>query len=363
VKENRNKLPGDDVRSEGDRCRKESAVMEWLHAAMDNPKPQPGIDKSIPQDVLWSREIKPFVQGGTWTKVSELKEGDLIAVADSLLLGISPLLYKEGTKGSSNHPNGHAIFERITKIELLPPEQVWDVEIANTHNFVGNDIIAHNTYITGNLGIGTSNPGQVLDVNGTIRTTTTGGVTFGTDGKATIQPSATTTPDIKFLTNSSEIMRITNGGNVGIGTTSPTQPLSIERSGANAANMSFNHTGTAAANQIVYMENGVNTAEIDQFGSTHASTGRRNNLEIDNETSTGSVSFGTNSIIDRMVLNSAGNVGIGSTAPGQILDVKTSAGNGVRMVGIGTTVPQQLCITNGKIGYFDGAWNSTCTTP
>jgi hypothetical protein len=86
----------------------------------------------------WSR-FQPNC--GVWRNVSDIKEGSYIAVAT----GISPI---------SNHPNGRAKFERITKIELLPPQQVWDIQIANTRNFVGNDIIAHNTYITGNLGLG-----------------------------------------------------------------------------------------------------------------------------------------------------------------------------------------------------------------
>lgn len=71
----------------------------------------------------------------------------------------------------------------------------------------------------GNVGISTTVPGQVLDVAGGERIRGTNNLYFGDDNKASIVASATTTPDIKFLTNSAEIMRITNAGNVGIGTT------------------------------------------------------------------------------------------------------------------------------------------------
>jgi len=56
-----------------------------------------------------------------WIKVIYLREGDEIATIDG--------------------------FEKITSIGILPAEQVYDVEVENTHNFVANDIIAHNTYI------------------------------------------------------------------------------------------------------------------------------------------------------------------------------------------------------------------------
>ena len=60
---------------------------------------------------------------------------------------------------SDNIKNDHSLsnesaatdikFVRIIKIELLPPEQVYDIEVEGTHNFVANGIIAHNTYIYG----------------------------------------------------------------------------------------------------------------------------------------------------------------------------------------------------------------------
>ena len=40
-------------------------------------------------------------------------------------------------------------FVKIKKITIKPAEQVYDLVIKGTHNFVANGIIAHNTYLQG----------------------------------------------------------------------------------------------------------------------------------------------------------------------------------------------------------------------
>ncbi|TSC57878.1 MAG: Metallophosphoesterase [Candidatus Peregrinibacteria bacterium Greene0416_19] len=99
-----------------------------------------------------------------WTQVKRLKVGARIAVA--------------GDEGTT------ATWDEIVAIELMEDEQVWDIEVEGTHNFVGNGIVAHNTYITGNLGLGKSSPVTKLEVVGTISGTTlqiNGAGTFLTD--------------------------------------------------------------------------------------------------------------------------------------------------------------------------------------
>ncbi|PIS22235.1 hypothetical protein COT50_03035, partial [candidate division WWE3 bacterium CG08_land_8_20_14_0_20_41_10] len=41
------------------------------------------------------------------------------------------------------------IWTKIASIEYVGEEQVYDIEVEGTHNFVGNGIVAHNTYIKG----------------------------------------------------------------------------------------------------------------------------------------------------------------------------------------------------------------------
>ncbi len=81
--------------------------------------------------------------GGRWTKVADICEGMEIATADE--------------------NSGRAVWERIAKIEKLPAEQVYDIEVEGTHNFVGNGIVAHNTYLQGADQLNTSFALRVQD--------------------------------------------------------------------------------------------------------------------------------------------------------------------------------------------------------
>ncbi|MBU1922617.1 hypothetical protein KKD84_05410, partial [Patescibacteria group bacterium] len=50
----------------------------------------------------------------------------------------------------------YVLWAEIESIEYIGYEQVYDIEVEGTHNFIGNGIIAHNTYLNGNVGIGTT---------------------------------------------------------------------------------------------------------------------------------------------------------------------------------------------------------------
>jgi hypothetical protein len=84
----------------------------------------------------------------------------------------------------------------------------------------------------GFVGIGTASPSQALQIgDGTaskyIRVYTNNGDTyFGSDSIGAIAGTANSVP-MYFITNNTERMRITSGGNVGIGTTSPSVLLHL----------------------------------------------------------------------------------------------------------------------------------------
>ncbi|MCX5666697.1 MAG: methyltransferase [Candidatus Omnitrophica bacterium] len=54
---------------------------------------------------------------------------------------------RPGIAWADEMPRGDILWDRVVSIELLGREQVYDIEVEGTHNFIGNNIFAHNTYI------------------------------------------------------------------------------------------------------------------------------------------------------------------------------------------------------------------------
>jgi hypothetical protein len=112
---------------------------------------------------------------------------------------------------------------------------------------------------------------------------------------------------LALRTNSSaESLRITSAGNVGIGTTSPTAPLHIN----SATTGEVLKIESTSAPFIRFILGGQDKGFL-QFTNTHAYLSNQAN---------GNFYFRTNNT-DKMVITSAGNVGIGTTAPAQKLEI------------------------------------------
>jgi hypothetical protein len=234
-------------------------------------------------------------------------------------------------------------------------------------NFNSNALVVNPS---GNVGIGTTSPANLLQVNSPETTSASdayinvfsghqasggsdttgeagvlfrhytgtqyfraGGVVSGREGNYSVTSLADSYLRFETAANNgnAEHMRITSAGNVGIGTTSPNAKLDVVASYVNAT--------PNPESSAVFRRNGNNyltilTGSTNQGGILFGNAADTNDGGISYTHSTQSMAFST-ADTQRMFITSAGNVGIGTTNPGAKLHVYTQTGNTTMAVGRG----------------------------
>ncbi len=141
---------------------------------------------------------------------------------------------------------------------------------------------------------------------------------------------------MRFYTLASERMRIDSSGNMGIGTTSPDAPLELE--GNNSSTTQFSgygglriHNANGSAHNVtaeMYFTAGTSSSNRGAaIGSQFTSGASGNDLYF--ATNGGNVSS-TNTLTERMRIDSSGNVGIGTASPDNPLEV-VGADSGIKI--------------------------------
>ena len=202
----------------------------------------------------------------------------------------------------------------------------------------------------GNVGIGTSSPTAKLDVvggNGDGIQYRTGTRTIGI-GQISSESSLYwgSTTDLVFDC-AGELARITSAGNLGIGTSSPGGQLDV-------------YTSIYKRLLLTYPSIYVTRMQLSSFGYIEADAGN-DYYKINAGTAAGSnIRFETSGT-ERMRIDPLGNVGIGTSSPGNALEIYRASTNATQKISAGGSFGSFLQITNATStdGLYIGINNSS----
>jgi hypothetical protein len=154
----------------------------------------------------------------------------------------------------------------------------------------------------------------------------TRGTEFLNGGGIIVQSLSGFTP-LEVKSNSSTLLFVASGGNVGIGTTSPSYKLDVNSASASFA---LRLLGSSVDGPVIRLENTASGGRIYHVGSTATGSGAGTGFSIYDVTGSGA----------RMLIDANGNVGIGTTSPADKLEVSGTTrtdklrSNGIVYLGI-----------------------------
>ncbi len=318
---------------------------------------------NLSDDLYWNGNLVSGAAVGVWTSTG----GNAYRPTGNVGVGTTSPYAKLSVSGNGAF-DGNVLASSFTATSTTA-----------TSTFAGGLSAASSLYVlqNGNVGIGTTNPGAKLDVNGDIFVETGNKLQFGNywgvdkiifRNDVTNKISLDNSGNTNWITSHNN-WTLSDVGNVGIGTTSPSAKLSVTSSGTGTGR-AFAIADSANAEKFIVLDNGnvgigvtnpqikLEVGGIARVNSTFY-IGSNNQLNIDpatyslNRSGFNSLVFGellggadtysftlnqnysgaTSDILrvqgdagsTKLVVKNSGNVGIGTTNPGATLDVQGAA--------------------------------------
>jgi hypothetical protein len=170
----------------------------------------------------------------------------------------------------------------------------------------------------------------------------------------------TTGADIIFQTGNNgatEAMRVLNNGNVGVGTNAPTALLQVQQTLANtyASTSAITATPDGSLTSIVNLAQATDVFRGINFSSRSAAGDLQNSYFGAVSTATGNSPIfvwgqrtGATAYAERMRIDSAGNVGVGTVSPAGPLDIANTTSGLVRITTTNTGAPPGVYAQHGR---------------
>ena len=221
----------------------------------------------------------------------------------------------------------------VERVEFGTAEVVFNDCVENYDFRIESDNEANLFFVDAafdRVGVGTSAPGAILDVNGTVRMRIAGGgdgryVDIGSDGSGTTRffNNYAGGGDFGFTwkIGASDRMTLDSSGRLGIGTSASSHRLHVV-GGNGAGNTTIGCYGGSSAGDYGLLILGTGSTDKASI-NVDATT---NDLRLDLRGNTGAFTFVSGpSYTERMRLDSSGRVGIGTPTPAYVLDLNNAS--------------------------------------
>jgi hypothetical protein len=168
--------------------------------------------------------------------------------------------------------------------------------------------------------------------------------------------------DLAFITDpsgagSAEAMRILHDGNVGVGTATPGDKVEIkyDNSGSNRA-LQLNFASDTAGVGMKFAYAGASKAYIQFIGSNYTTAARRDKLEI---LGTDGITFWPDGATADVVINTAGNLGVGTTTPTALVHIDSAVDNAlyIHSTDVNKNARIKMALTSSGAGYIEDSPN------